>query len=253
MSQIICITNLKGGSGKTTISINLSASLAIAEKRTLLIDCDPKGNATIGSGVPLNSSKSLYQAMINKEITEDQIVDTELDYLKIIPSCFELYKFEQYVSGQQGFENTLSVSIDKIKDSFDYLIIDTPPSLNMLTINSLVAANGCIIPMTSDFFALNTLKTILHSIQFIKNKYNPNLELYGILLTMISRSFENDNLIKTEMNRIFKNSMFESIIPLDMTIKDSTLYGTPIALRDIHASGSVHFLRLAEELLSKYY
>jgi len=252
MARILTMINLKGGSGKTTTSVNLSASLAIAEKKTLLIDCDPQGNATIGLGIDKRSlKKSFYHTMINGQISTDNILDTNLEYLKIIPSRIETIRAELQLADQPDKEIILQKAISSVSDHFDYIILDTSPSIGLLTVNALVASTDFIIPLPCEFYALETLGQVLKTIKLIRGQYNPSLRFLGILLSMFQENEEISSHIAQEVKTYLQEKVFNTVIPYDITLKESPSHGKSVLLLDIKSIGAQRFLMLANEIINK--
>jgi len=252
MARIITMINLKGGSGKTTTSVNLSASLAIAEKKTLLIDCDPQGNASIGLGIDKRSlKKSFYHTMINGQILHDDIIDTDLALLKIIPSRMEAIRAEVQLSNQAEKETILQKMLADIADDFDYIILDTPPSIGFLTVNALLASTEFIVPLPCDFYAIETLGQTLQTIKLLRNQFNLKLNFSGILLSMFQENEEIGNHIAQEIRSHLKHKVFDTVIPYDIQIKESPSHGQSILTVDIQSIGAQRFLMLANEVINQ--
>jgi len=252
MGQIICITNLKGGSGKTTTAINLSASLAVAEKKTLLIDCDPQGNATIGLGFNKKTIiNSIYHSIVNNNINKELILKTELEYLQIIPSKIELLRAEVRNSSKKIKEDCIRNLLKAIKKDFDYIIIDTSPSMGILTINSLVAADSFLVPLPCEFYALEGFGQILKIIKLIKKNFNSDLTMNGTLLTMYNDSEEISKKIAHEVQRRLKHKVYKTIIPYDRNIKESPCYGKSLLSINANTNEANHYFSLANEIISQ--
>jgi len=252
MAQILSMINLKGGSGKTTTAVNLSAALAIAEKKTLLIDCDPQGNASIGLGVDKRSlKKSIYHTMINSHIEKDFILDTNLEYLKVLPSRIELIRAELKLADSLDKEFILLNSISPINDEFDYIIIDTSPAVGFLTVNALVASTEFIIPLPCEFYAIETLGQVLKAAQLIRKRFNPSLKFSGILLSMFQENEDFSRYIAQEIKSHLKHKIFNTIIPYDIKMKESPGHGQSIFTVDIKSIGAQRFLMLAQEIINR--
>jgi chromosome partitioning protein len=252
MARILTMINLKGGSGKTTTAVNLGASLAIAEKKTLLIDCDPQGNATIGLGIDKRSlKKSFYHTMINGQISSDSIIDTDLAYLKIMPSRIETIRAEIQLADKQDKETILQKAITPVSDDFDYIILDTSPSIGLLTVNTLVASTDFIIPLPCEFYALETLGQVLKTIQLIRAQFNPSLKFLGIVLSMFHENEEISNHIAHEIRTYLQQKVFKTVIPYDIRLKESPSHGKSVLLLDINSIGAQRFLMLANEIINK--
>jgi len=252
MARILTMINLKGGSGKTMTAVNLSASLAIAEKKTLLIDCDPQGNATIGLGIDKRSlKKSFYHMMINGHISNDTIIDTSLKYLQIIPSRIETIRAEIQLADKPEKEIILQKAIATVSDNYDYIVLDTSPSIGLLTVNTLVASTDFIIPLPCEFYALETLGQVLKTIQLIRGQFNPSLQFLGIVLSMFQENEEISNHIAREIKTNLQQKIFETVIPYDIKLKESPSHGKPLLLLDINSIGAQRFLMLANEIINK--
>jgi len=250
MAQIISIANQKGGVGKTTTAVNLSASLAISEKRTLLVDCDPQANATTGIGIDKSGIKNtLYRAMLGETDIKSVIVDTQIDYLKAIPSNIELIGFEVEMMSLPDREKVLKNLIAGIRDSFDYIILDCPPSLSLLTVNALTASDSLLIPLQCEFYALEGLGQLLHTVKRIKQNLNPGLRIAGILLTMYDKRTNLSMQVAEDAERHFKNLVFKTIVPRSVRLGEAPSFGKPIILYDAASTGARSYINLAKEIL----
>ena len=251
MTRRICITNQKGGVGKTTTAINLSASLAIAEKKTLLVDCDPQGNATTGVGIDKTAlNKNLYHGMIGAADAGELLMDTEIDLLKIIPSQVELIGYEVEMMDQPGRNRALNDLLTQIASSFDYIIIDCPPSLSLLTVNALTASDGMLVPLQCEFYALEGLGQLIDTYKRIQKKINPRLKIAGILLTMFDQRTNLAHQVAAEANKYFKHLVFETKIPRNVRLGEAPSHGKPILLYDATSVGARSYLALASEILN---
>lgn len=252
MRKIICIANQKGGVGKTTTSINLSASLAAAERKTLLVDCDSQGNATSGMGIgrDMISKQNLYHALIGKVPLKEVIVGTQLPYLDIAPANQDLIGIEVEFIHLEEREKRLRGLLHQLDAAYDFIIIDCPPSLGFLTVNALVASDYLIIPLQCEYFAMEGLGYLLNTVRLIKARLNPALTLGGILLTM----FDSRNLIShrvsEDVRSHFGKSVFTTIIPRNVRLSESPSHGLPVILYDIKSRGAVSYMELARELLT---
>jgi len=252
MARIISMINLKGGSAKTTTAVNLCASLAIAEKKTLLIDCDPQGNATIGLGIDKRSLKnSFYHAMIGGHVLDDNIHDTHLQYLKVIPSRIELIRAELQLFEKSEKEYIIKKSIESLEQEFDFIILDTPPSIGFLTVNALVASNEFIIPLPCEFYAIESLGQILKAVQLIRNQFNPSLKFSGILLSMFQDNEDFSRHIAQEIQTQLQQKVFSTIIPYNAQLKESPAHGKSVLMLDVNSIGSQRFLMLANEIINQ--
>ena len=250
MGHTICIGNHKGGVGKTTTAISLSAALAIAEKKTLLIDIDPKGNATTGLGINKKMiKKSLHRGFLGEATADELIIGSDIEALKIIPARMDLFRTEAEILTKSGKEKLLDGLLKDIKASYDYIIIDSPPSLNLLTMNALTAADSMLIPLQCEFYAVECLDQLFKFYNVLKKNFNPALRIEGILLTM----YEEDEMISRQIAQNakthFKEMLFEAIIPKDRGFRESALHKKPLLLYDINSSGARSYLDLAKEII----
>lgn len=248
MCKVISVANQKGGVGKTTTAINLAASLALAEKRVLLIDFDPQGNATSGVGVEPNGSGA-YKAIIEEVEMEDCLHDTALKYLKVVPSGIDLIGAEIELVDDPKREYKLKNCIEGMTHNFDYIFIDCPPSLSLLTINALVASGSVLIPIQCEYYALEGISQILRTIDLIKAKLNPSLQIEGILLTMFDSRNRLAHQVSGEVREHFKDKAFTTVIPRNVRLSESPSFGKPVALYDIQSRGALSYMELAKEVV----
>lgn len=251
MSKIIAIANQKGGVGKTTTTVNLAACLAVAEKKTLILDLDPQGNASVGLGLDKNlfHGSNIYHAMIGEESIEDCIYDTELDNLKICPSDNNLIGAEVELMQALARESKLKTALEQIEGRYDYILIDCPPSLSLLTLNGLNAATSYIVPMQTEYYAMEGLAQLLNTVKLIKQSLNPKLELEGILLTMFDGRNNLAKLVAQEIQNTFADDTFKTIIPRNVKLSECPSHGKPIITYDISSKGSDAYLNLAKEII----
>lgn len=248
MGKIIAIANQKGGVGKTTTAVNLAASLAVAERRVLLIDFDPQANATSGLGVEKNGS-GIYQAIIAEADLSLMLKDTELKFLKIAPSSRDLIGAEVELIDEMAREFRLKERIAGLVGAFDYIFIDCPPSLSLLTVNALTAADSVIIPLQCEYYALEGISEILKTIRVVKTKLNPGLEIEGILLTMYDSRNRLAHQVVDEIKSHFKDKTFKTMIPRNVRLSESPSFGKPAILYDINSSGAISYMELAKEIV----
>ncbi len=251
MAKVLCIANQKGGVGKTTTAINLSASLAVSEKRTLLVDCDPQGNASSGMGIDRSTTdKTLYHGMLGQAGSESLIVDSEIATLKVIPADVELIGFEVEMMSSANREKALKNLIADLDRDFEYIILDCPPSLSLLTVNALTAADSLLIPLQCEFYALEGLGQLLQTVKRIKQALNPNLNIAGILLTMFDRRTNLSYQVAEEAEKYFENLVFKTIIPRNIRLSEAPSFGRPILLYDATSTGARSYIELAQEILA---
>lgn len=252
MNKIICIANQKGGVGKTTTAINLSASIALAEHKTLLIDCDSQGNASSGLGVDLEliKEKHFYHALIGKMPLRDVIVPTAVPNLDLVPCNRDLVGVEVEFVDIKDREKQLRNLLQQLDVKYDFILIDCPPSLGFLTVNALVAADFLIVPLQCEYFAMEGLGHLINTVRLIKAKLNPSLTLGGILLTM----YDNRNLlsrrVSEDVRKYFGEKVFNVVIPRNVRLSESPSHGLPIILYDIKSRGAAAYMELAQEILS---
>ncbi|MBV20395.1 MAG: chromosome partitioning protein ParA [Cytophagia bacterium] len=252
MGKVISIANQKGGVGKTTTSINLAASLAALEYKTLLIDADPQANSTSGLGIEQkNINKTVYESMVNENIDQDSIIKTDVNFLEILPSDIDLVGAEVEMVDIKDRDFRMKKCIDKIKDKYDFIIIDCSPSLGIVTINSLVASDSIIIPVQCEYFALEGLGKLLETIKLIQNDLNKNLTIEGILMSMYDVRLRLSNQVVEEVQMHFKSLVFNTIIPRNVKLSEAPSFGIPVISYDANCKGSLSYLNLAKELVDK--
>lgn len=252
MARIIGVANQKGGVGKTTTAINLAASFAVLEYRTLLVDADPQANSTTGVGFDLhNITTSLYDCMVNNAKASEVILKSDIPNLDVIPSHIDLVGAEIEMINYPNREMVMKVLLDEVRDKYDFVVIDCSPSLGLITVNSLVAADSVIVPVQCEFFALEGLGKLLNTIKIVQSRLNPNLQIEGILMTMYDGRLRLCNQVVSEVRRHFDEMVFSTIIHRNTRLSEAPSVGKPVILYDAESKGAINYLNLAKEVLQK--
>ena len=252
MGKIISYSNQKGGVGKTTTCVNMAAYLARSGKKILLVDLDPQGNATTGLGFKKSTlKKSVYNVLIDEEEAKDNILPTELENLYILPANIDLAGAEVELVYKKSREKVLKGALDKVKNAYDYILIDCPPSLGLLTINALAAADSVIIPIQSEYYALEGLSQLMNSIALVRQHLNKALKVEGVVLTMYDGRSLISKQISAEIKRYFTKKLYEIVIPRNIRLSEAPSQGKPILLHDPKCAGARAYAALTEEFLKK--
>lgn len=250
MATVVSLANQKGGVGKTTTSINLAAALGVLEKRVLLVDCDPQGNATRGLGCQA-SDPHLYHALVGEAPAREAIQSTEFSGLDILPTDRELVGVEVEFVGQDGWEQQLRNVLDSVQDQYDYILLDCPPSLGHLTVNALTAADMILVPLQSEYFALEGISELVATVRRVQSHLNSDLEIGGILLTMYDERTNLSQDVAAEASRFFEGKVFENRIPRNIRLAEAPSHGIPIFQYDIKSRGAMAYLAVAREFLKR--
>lgn len=252
MGRIIAVANQKGGVGKTTTAINLSACLAEKGKKVLSVDMDPQGNMTSGLGVEKGTvEKTIYDLMIGEAKIEDVIIKDVLENLDIVPTSMDLSAAEIELIGVEEKEFILRKEIHKVKDEYDFVVIDCPPSLSMLTINAMTTADSVIVPIQCEYYALEGLSQLIHTVELVKERLNPTLEIEGVVFTMYDARTNLSLQVVENVKDNLRQAIYKTIIPRNIRLAEAPSYGMPINLYDTKSSGAESYRRLAEEVIDK--
>lgn len=249
MARIIAVANQKGGVGKTTTAINVSACLASIGRKTLLLDMDPQANTTSGLGLePRQLSTSIYHVLLDGMAISDVVIQTEIESLSLVPANFDLVGAEVEMTALIAREGKLRAALKPIRDEYEYIIIDCPPSLGLITLNALTACDSILIPIQCEYYALEGLGQLLETIELVRENLNPKLEIEGVLLTMQDKRVKLSEQVILEVKKFFQSQVYETIIPRNVRLSEAPSFGKPVILYDAKSSGAKSYMKLAKEM-----
>ncbi|WP_085102566.1 ParA family protein [Desulfovibrio gilichinskyi] len=253
MSKRIVVANQKGGVGKTTTAINLAASLAVMEKKVLLVDCDPQGNCSSGLGFyPGDSRENVYSVLFTPERARDAIFATDIPFLFLMPASQDLAGAEIELIDKMGREYYIRELIDKVEDDYEYIVFDCPPSLGLLTVNALCAARELLVPLQTEYYALEGVAQLLMTFELVKKRLNPDMTILGVVLTMYDRRNRLARQVKYEVRKAFPDSLFETIVPRNVRLSEAPSFGKPAISYDAKSNGAQAYISLAQEVVKRH-